>query len=499
MDPRPWPILGYLLASPRMAYHDSDLMHAELPKILAATKMEMTLGAMLAVAVVVVLILLVIIIRYRKWLSHISAGATQLSKGDLSRPIEPTGPPPVAALADTLNQMAEQLADRLSEVVRQRNELGTILSSMDEGVLAVDSDLRVISLNRSASMMLNLDPAMTIDRPINQVISNDELRRYIRTPLETGRGLQGEIKLRPRETEAPKWVHEALKQNREGRVRRGEVQALMVDHDRFIEATSAILRDAAGRRMGAVLVLHDVSELRKLESIRQDFVANVSHEIRTPISAIKAAAETLFDDLEYEPDQPTSPETLRRFLGIIARQAERLHAIVEDLLSLARIEEGKREETIEMEPAPLSPVIAAAVETCQAKADAKGISLRVHCETGLMASMNRTMIEQAVINLIDNAIKYSPDGTKVEVDASKKQAEATISVTDEGRGIEPEHLPRLFERFYRTDRARSRQMGGTGLGLSIVKHIAEAHGGRVSVNSRPGKGSTFILTIPNEE
>jgi two-component system phosphate regulon sensor histidine kinase PhoR len=268
---------------------------------------------------------------------------------------------------------------------------------------------------------------------------------------------------------------------------------------RIIEATSAILRDAAGRRMGAVLVLHDVSELRRLESIRQDFVANVSHEIRTPISAIKAAAETLFDDLDYAPDQPTDPQMLRNFLGIISRQAERLHAIVEDLLALARIEQGKREDAIELEPGPLSPVIAAAVETCQAKADEKGISVRVRCETGLMAMMNRTMIEQAIINLIDNAVKYSPEGRKVELVASQDTSEAKIQVIDQGRGIDAVHLPRLFERFYRTDRARSRQMGGTGLGLSIVKHIAEAHGGRVSVESMPGQGSTFTLSIPRPD
>jgi len=466
--------------------------------MLAEGGAALTLGVLLGVMVLVVLVLVAIILRYRKWLSQIGAAATQLAKGDLSKPIQPIGPPPVAALADTLNQMAQQLDDRLSEVVRQRNELGTILSSMDEGMLAVDSELRVISLNRSAAAMLQLDPALTIDRPIAQVLDNQELRRFLRQPLETGRGVQGEVTLRPPDRQPPKWVYEALKHNRRGRGQ-AEDDALLFQQDRIIEATSAILRDAAGKRMGAVLVLHDVSELRRLESIRQDFVANVSHEVRTPISAIKAAAETLTDDLAYADQRPPDPATLGNFLGIISRQAERLHAIVEDLLSLARIEEGKREETIELAPGPLSPVIAAAVETCQAKADHKDISLRVHCETGLMARMNRTMIEQAVINLIDNAIKYSPEGTRVGVDAVKKSTEATITVTDEGRGIEPEHLPRLFERFYRTDRARSRQMGGTGLGLSIVKHIAEAHGGRVSVNSRPGQGSTFVLTIPSEE
>lgn len=465
--------------------------------LLAAVIPDWLLYLLLAVLALVVVFLLFLISRYRKWLDQVGNSATQLAKGDFSKPIKVTGPPPVAALADTLNQMSQQLDDRLSEVVRQRNELGTILSSMDEGVLAVDSELRVISLNRSAASLLQLDPAMTIDRSLDQAITDPELRRYVSQPLETGKGVQGEVSLaRPDPApEPPIWTKKALPQDEEESQEDDLPQAPPIEH-RIIEATSAILRDAAGRRMGVVLVLHDVSELRRLESIRQDFVANVSHEIRTPISAIKAAAETLFDDLEIEPDRPPDLTVLRNFLGIISRQAERLHAIVEDLLALARIEQGKREDAIELIAEPLSPVIAAAVETCQAKADAKDISIRTDCEFGLMAEMNRTMLEQALINLIDNAVKYSPENSKVEVVALKIRSEVKITVLDEGRGIEAEHLPRLFERFYRTDRARSRQMGGTGLGLSIVKHIAEAHGGRVSVESRPGVGSTFILTLP---
>ena len=470
--------------------------------LLLAHALNATLGVLLFLSLVLVVFLFLLIRRYRLWLDQVGRSATRLAKGDFSKQIDSTGPPPVAALAETLNQMAQQLDDRLSEVVRQRNELGTILSSMDEGVIAVDSELRVISLNRSAATLLQLDPAVTIDRTIDQAIIDPELRRYISQPLDTGKGVQGEVSLARPEANAnpPIWTKKALRQNQED----GKVVPEVEDglppsqpiEQRIIEATSAILRDAAGRRMGVVLVLHDVSELRRLESIRQDFVANVSHEIRTPISAIKAAAETLFDDMEFRPDDPPEPETLRNFLGIILRQGERLHAIVEDLLALARIEQGKREDAIELTSQPLSPVIAAAVETCQAKADAKDISIRVDCEFGLMTEINRTMLEQALINLIDNAVKYSPESSRVEVVALKIRTEVKINVLDEGRGIESEHLPRLFERFYRTDRARSRQMGGTGLGLSIVKHIAEAHGGRVSVQSRPGKGSTFTLSLP---
>ncbi|MFI4859954.1 MAG: ATP-binding protein [Phycisphaerales bacterium JB063] len=451
--------------------------------IALADAASLSLVGLLVGTVIVLCVTIWLMTRYRQWLRDLGRSAAKLAQGDLTTRVPTNGPPHVAALADTLNQMAEQLDGRLSEVVRQRNELGTILSSMDEGVLAVDDQLHIISMNRAAAVLLQLDPAGAIDQPIDQVLQEPILRDYLLKPLETGQGVQGEITLtrRPNGPAATRTTNTA------------ELTPEAGTH--IIEAQSALLRDATGKRMGTVLVLHDVSQLRRLESIRQDFVANVSHELRTPISAVKAAAETLIEDIEHAQGQPPDAQTQMNFLGIINRQAERLQSIVEDLLSLARIEQGKREDSLEMTSAPLSPLIAAAVETVQAKADAKNISIRTRCETGLMARMNRMLLEQALINLVDNAVKYSPEGTVVEVDARQESSEVKIKVTDQGRGIEPGHLPRLFERFYRTDKARSRAMGGTGLGLSIVKHIAEAHGGRVQVESRLGQGSQFTLVI----
>ncbi|MEM9415385.1 MAG: ATP-binding protein [Planctomycetota bacterium] len=322
-----------------------------------ADMQSLPLVGLLLATLIVLGVTIWVMTRYRKWLRDLGDSAAKLAQGDLSTRVPTNGPPDIAALADTLNQMAEQLDGRLSEVAEQRHELD------------------------------------------------------------------------------------------------------------------------------------------RLESIRQDFVANVSHELRTPISAVKAAAETLLDEHEHAPDGPIDTAAHVNFLKIILRQSDRLQSIVEDLLSLASIEQGNREGAIELTAAPLSPLIAAAVETVQAKADAKNISIRTRCETGLMAVMNRMLLEQALINLIDNAVKYSPEGTVVEVDAGSANDEVVIQVTDHGRGIEPAHLPRLFERFYRTDKARSRALGGTGLGLSIVKHIAEAHGGRVQVESRVGQGSRFTLVI----
>ena len=467
-------------------------MLAPGPYLTSVSTISWPLIGLSAGLLAVLTVALWVITWYRKCLRDLGRSAAQLAQGDLTTRVQGGGPPHVAALADTLNQMARQLDDRLSEVVRQRNELGTILSSMDEGVLAVDADLRVISMNRAASLLLQLDPATSIDQPIDRVLSEPMLRDYLRQPLTTGQGMQGEITL-ARSGPSP--------------AKPPAVADTSPDAGpRIIEAQSAVLRDAAGERLGTVLVLHDVSQLRRLESIRQDFVANVSHELRTPISAVKAAAETLLDDLQGDPDAPPDapptappdPQTQLNFLGIINRQAQRLQSIVEDLLSLARIEQGKRDDALELVAAPLSPLIAAAVETCQAKADGKHISVRTRCETGLAARYDRTTLGQALINLIDNAVKYSPEQTQVEVHAWQEGSEVMIQVIDQGRGIEPAHLPRLFERFYRTDKARSRALGGTGLGLSIVKHIAEAHGGRVQVQSTLGQGSRFTLVVQPE-
>ncbi len=449
-----------------------------------ANSASLPLVGLLAGSLITLGVMVWIISRYRKWLRDLGRSANRLAQGDLSTRVQSSGPPHVAALADTLNQMASQLGDRLSEVVRQRNELGTILSSMDEGVLAIDADLRIISMNRAAAVLLRLDPAKAIDQPIDRVLCDPVIRDYLSRPLETGQGMQGEVTL----------VREPQEDGAAGPEAQG-VASQPAAGPRIIEAQSALLRDAAGDRLGTVLVLHDVSQLRRLESIRQDFVANVSHELRTPISAVKAASETLLDELEFADERPPDLETQKNFLGIINRQAERLQSIVEDLLSLARIEQGKREDSLVLSDAPLSPMVAAAVETVQAKADAKGISIRTRCETGLMALFNRMLLEQALINLIDNAVKYSPEHTQVDVRVWREGGEVKLQVADQGRGIEPAHLPRLFERFYRTDKARSRAVGGTGLGLSIVKHIAEAHGGRVHVESQLGQGSRFTLVI----
>jgi two-component system phosphate regulon sensor histidine kinase PhoR len=250
-----------------------------------------------------------------------------------------------------------------------------------------------------------------------------------------------------------------------------------------------ILRSDNGQSIGALIVLNDITRLRHLENIRRDFVANVSHELRTPITSIKGFVETLQDGAI------TNSIDAERFLGIIARQADRLSSIITDLLMLSKIEESEKAE-MQLEEHDLRTVLQDAIALCDPKAKAKGVDVSLECQESIRAKINPVLLEHAIINLLDNAIKYSDEGGKVQLTVLKLQTEIAISVQDWGIGIEKRHLPRLFERFYTVDKARSRELGGTGLGLSIVRHIVLAHHGEISVESAPDKGSTFTIHLP---
>lgn len=369
------------------------------------------------------------------------------------------------ALRRSGHDLARQLRQQLHAERGRRNELEALLGSMAEGVIAVDPQEKLISLNPAASRLLRIDRGGALGRPLQEAVRNTAIQSLLAETMATGDPHQREFEI--------------------------TLPGGSLDQPQTIEAQTALLHDGDDRRIGALVVLHDVTQLRRLESVRRDFVANVSHEVKTPVAAIKAAVETLLDVHDHAMD----PADTERFLRMVARQADRLGAIVEDLLSLARIEQTQGDIHAELQPQDVAPVLAAAAETCAAKAQAGGITLDVDRPASLRALMASNLMEQAVVNLIDNAVKYSPPQTHVRVTAERTGSEVVIAVTDQGRGIEPEHLPRVFGRFYRTDRARSRSLGGTGLGLAIVKHIAEAHGGRVGVQSEVGVGSTFRLYL----
>jgi two-component system phosphate regulon sensor histidine kinase PhoR len=392
---------------------------------------------------------------------HIQEGARRLAAGDLSQRLVVPRTEEIAGIAASLNEMARELDETIRSITRERNEREAVLESMVEGVLAVDTDHRVIAVNPAAARLLGIDAEAVRDQAIEEVTRNPELQQAVDAALD-GRG--------------PVEVDLALH---------------VAGRDRFVQANGALLHATGGEVVGAVVVLNDVTRLRRLEGVRRDFVANVSHELKTPVTSIKGFAETLADGALDD------PEAARRFLAIIAAQADRLNAIIEDLLALSALEQGDVERSITFEDTRLRGVLDAAVAVCAPKAAAKGMSVHVLCDDGLRAEVSAPLLEQAVVNLIDNAVKYSPGETRVTVACrADTPDDLVIEVVDEGPGIPRDQLPRLFERFYRVDKARSREMGGTGLGLSIVKHIAHAHDGFVTVDSKVGAGSTFGIHVP---
>ena len=410
-----------------------------------------------AVGLAAALVVGVLTARLARSVRRLRDGAERFAAGQLETPIPRPPSRELSDLTDALNRMARQLDERLSDLHERTEEAEAVIAGMTEGVIAVDGRQRVIRLNAAAAAMLGAQGSDVVGRDLCEVARPWDFQQFVTACLEST---------------AP--------QEREIRVYGPDPRVLL--------ARGSVLRDEAGGRMGAVIVIADLTQMHRLENLRREFVANVSHELRTPLTSIRGFVETL------RTGDPT-PEERERFLDIVGRQVERLHALVEDLLDLSRIEQQEG-RTLEKTEAPLRDVLEAAATACQGAAEARGVRVSIDADAALRAPMDAAMIERALVNLLDNAIKYSEPGRPVEMTAAADGGEAVLSVRDRGPGIAAEHLPRLFERFYRVDKARSRQVGGTGLGLSIVKHIARIHGGRVSVESRPGAGSTFRIHLP---
>ena len=257
-----------------------------------------------------------------------------------------------------------------------------------------------------------------------------------------------------------------------------------------LKAQGTSLLDSSNKKIGALIVLNDETKLRRLEKIRKDFVSNVSHELRTPITSIKGYLETALE--EY----PQSPENVQKFLGIALKQVDRLNHIIEDLLSLSRIEQAEKGNLPNKKSSLIINILDAAVQSCELSAAEKNIRIKISCRDDLRARVQSQLFEQAVVNLLENAINYSENNSEIFIEALEDNSKIIIRVIDHGIGIEKKHLDRIFERFYRVDKARSRSTGGTGLGLAIVKHIVQSQGGKISVQSVPGEGSKFIIDIP---
>ncbi len=413
----------------------------------------------LVIALLAALISLVVSRRISRPLEGMKRAAEEFAHGDLTRKISATDSFEISGLADALNKMAHQLDWRIRSVTEERNEREAILFSMIEGVFAVDAAERFISMNQAAADLIGVDPKKSKRKHIQAVVRNNDLQKFVKKALNSSEVVETDFVM--------------------GGVR-----------ERHLQARGAVLKDASDNNIGAVIVLNDVTRLRQLENMRRDFVANVSHEIKTPITSIKGFVETLLAGAI------NNPEDASRFLEIIARQVDRLNAIIDDLLSLSRLEHDSGRFAITLEKNGLKGVLQSSIEACQDRATKHNATIELNCDASLQAKINPQLLEQAVINLVDNAIKYSGSEKRVRVSAEPQGNEIVILVRDWGFGIGKEHLPRLFERFYRVDKARSRDLGGTGLGLAIVKHIAQVHQGHVRAESVLGKGSVFSIHLP---
>lgn len=401
-------------------------------------------------------------------LEDMTRGAEKYARGDFSQRMllsqKKSASKEIASLAAAMDQMAGQLDDKINTIISQRNQLEAVFSSMVEAVVAVDKEERLISINEAAARMFGVDRKKAEGRLIHEVIRNVELHKQIERILQTGASFEDEI-----------------------------ILSSSQDTNTYLQTNVVSLQGSDAKAGGALIVLNDVTRLRKLESMRSDFVANVSHELKTPITSIRGYVETLLDGALDD------REDSEQFLEIVLRQSGQLEEIIDDLLVLSRIERHSKEGEISFETKNLKPVLEEALSICAAKAEKNRVHMVMDCPDHLSLKLNQTLLEQAVVNLLINAITYSESGQEVlvrarEVEENGKHRVA-ISVVDHGIGIGESHLPRLFERFYRSDRARSRKAGGTGLGLAIVKHIVQAHGGKVDVKSMIGKGSTFTITL----
>lgn len=392
-------------------------------------------------------------------ISRLKNQADLIGRGNFSSSTSETEVEELTDLSNSMNIMAGNIDLHARAMQSQNLRQETIVSSMLEGVLAVDSDHRITSLNNAATNLLNLQSEEVIGRSILEVVRNSDLQRLISKTFVLNRPVETDITI-----SGPN----------------GEL---------FLQAHGTLMQDASGENVGAVIVLNDITRLRKLENLRRDFVANVSHELRTPITSIKGFVETLVENRDMD------DEERERFLGIIARQSNRLYAIIEDLLKLSRIELESDRGEIQLDSTNIAPVLRDAIGSCESSARTKNIRVELSTDESIRARINAPLLEQAIVNLLENAIKYSEPGTSVQLSASLVDKVLKISVRDQGVGIASEHLPRLFERFYTVDKARTRAQGGTGLGLAIVKHIVLAHGGNVTVESEVGKGSTFTIIL----
>jgi two-component system phosphate regulon sensor histidine kinase PhoR len=393
-------------------------------------------------------------------LEEIKKGAQAFARGDLSNRLPVPDTEELSAVARSMNQMAQNLAHQIQAALDRQRELEAVHASMQEGVIAIDNQEKIITINDAAARIFNFPAPELKNKSVLEMARNYELQTFIHTALSTHEPVEDDIR-----------IHQ--------------------DKEQIFNVHSSALWDSRDHRIGTLIIFHDITRIRRLEKMHKDFAANVSHELKTPLTTLKGFIETL----QAMPD--STSEDRPGFLRILEKNVNRMIDLVNDLLALSHLE--RLEGTgVRFDETRLSDLIQSAVTTCGPLAEAKQIQVHMACPEDLSVRVDPVLIEQAIVNLVENAVKYSPENARVDIEVRNPGTDIEIDVIDSGTGIAAEHLPKIFNRFYRVDKGRSRQEGGTGLGLAIVKHIIQYHNGQITVSSVKNKGTTFHIRLPSQ-
>jgi len=415
------------------------------------------LGVLCALFAVIALLL------WQKWAApwpQIEQLVSQIARGESPSTFLIDGGADPHRIGLALETIFARQRDLERRIAGRESDTQTILGAMEDGVLVVDARSLITLMNPTFQKLFDLrDPVVGV--PLVEAVRHATLDQLVAETLETGEAMRTELSIADSRTHS----------------------------ERHVEVSAVPIKNADDETSGAVVLFHDITKLKQLDQIRREFVANVSHELRTPLSILRGYIEVLLDEPE------TSPEELARILSIMDRHSKRLQRLVDDLLSLAQLESSHA--TLELGVVRVDELFNNLIRDWKEKLAAKNLKVIVHLTPeAVTIHADPTRLEEVLYNLLDNAVKFSPENGQIHLRATRLGSDTILSVADNGFGISKEHLPRIFERFYRADKARSRELGGTGLGLAIVKHIAQLHGGRVEAESEVGQGTTIRLILP---
>ncbi len=392
-----------------------------------------------------------------KPLHNISIASQAIAAGDFTQKIAEEGALEIQELARSFNIMATDISQLLAKLTDERQQIEAILVSMDDGVVVSDAQGYLVLINPAAERIFQVHSTVVLGKHLLEVIRNYDLATAFEKTIKENSSSTQELRIfSPREM--------------------------------IISVNITPIRDVDGNAHGAVATIHDITTIRQLEQLRTEFVGNVSHELKTPLTAIRGFTETL---LTEEVDQ----ETARHFLEVISTESQRLSRLINDLLDLSQLESAQTQLTVSLVSLP--KIAEGVVELLKDQLQQKNLQITLDFPAEFpLVHGDKDMLAQVFLNLLENAIKYTPTRGQIKIMGTFTADQIQIAVSDTGMGIQKQDLPRIFERFYRVDKARSRQQGGTGLGLAIVKHIIERHSGTVSVQSLPDQGTTFLITLP---